>query len=87
VVTITVIEQPLQISFNDEPGHQESSPQNPSTVATLISATAIGGIRVIESRLQITASIQNLISTITCRINSEGSTYKKGSNMHVHVKV
>ena len=66
------IDQVLQISFYDDPEHQESSPQNPSTVATLVSATANGGVIVIVSQLRIIASIQNPSCSITCQIDNDG---------------
>jgi hypothetical protein len=66
------IDQPLQIGFHDEPGHQEPSLQHPSTVATLVNATTNGGVMVIESQLQITASRQNPISNVSCQINNHG---------------
>ena len=66
------LDQPLQISFHDELGHQEPSRQNPSAVATLVNATMNGGVMVIESQLQITASMQNSISSVSCQIKSNG---------------
>ena len=66
------LDQPLQISFHDELGHQESSPQNPSTVATLVDATTNGGVTVIVSQLQITASMQNSISNVSCQMDNNG---------------
>ena len=66
------IEGILQVSFHDPLGSTDSNPQNPSTVATLINATSNGGVIVIESRLRITASMQNSISSVSCQINSIG---------------
>ena len=63
-------DQVLHISFYDEPGQQEFSPQYPTTVATLVSATANGGVIVIVSRLQIIA--QNPSYSITCQIDDNG---------------
>ena len=62
----------LPIVFDDDPGVSHSNQQNPSTVATLINATSNGGVMVIKSQLQITASMQNPNSSISCRINSHG---------------
>ena len=66
------IDDVLQVGFHDGPGFTEYSLRNPSTVATLISATTNDELTVIESRLQITASVQNPISNVSCRINSHG---------------
>jgi hypothetical protein len=66
------IDQPLQIGFHDEPGHQEPSLQHPSTVATLVNATTNGGVIVIESQLRITASIQYPNSSVSCQIDDKG---------------
>ena len=66
------LDQPLQISFHDELGHREPSRQNPSTVATLVDATTNGGVMMIESQLQIIASMQDPICSISCQINSNG---------------
>ena len=66
------IDDVLQVGFHDGLGFTEYSLRNPSTVATLISATTNGGVMVIESRLQIIASMQNPISNVSCRINSHG---------------
>lgn len=63
----------LQISFHDHHGFTESNLQIPSTVATLINTTSNGGVMVIESRLRITASMQNPNSSVSCQINSNGT--------------
>ena len=71
----------LQVGFYDCVGFTISSQRTPSTVATLINATANGGVMVIESHLQITASRQNPIANVSCRINNNGpvntTTFRK----------
>ena len=62
----------LQIGFHDGPGFTDSNQQNPSTVATLINTASSGGVMVIESRLQIIASMQNPKSNVSCHVNSHG---------------
>ena len=63
----------LQVGFNNSIGFTVPSQHTPSTVATLINATTNGGVMMIESRLQITASRQNPIANVSCRINNNGS--------------
>ena len=80
----------LQIGFHDGPGFTDSNQQNPSTVATLINTTSNGGVMVIESRLQIIASMQNPISSVSCHINSHGPmntiTFRK-ERLTINIKV
>ena len=71
----------LQVGFYDDIGFMIPSQHTPSTVATLINATTNGGVMMIESRLQITASRQNPIANVSCRINNDGpvntTTFRK----------
>ena len=66
------IDGSLQVGFYDGPGYTVFSHQTPSTVATLINATTNGGVMMIESRLQITASRQNPIANVSCHISNDG---------------
>ena len=62
----------LQFSSVHNPGGTETSPANPTTVATLISATTDSGVTEIVSELQITASVQYPNSSVICQINGNG---------------
>ena len=63
----------LRLSFVDPPGHTESSQLVDGTVASLVSVTDVNGDTVIESELQIMASLAtSLSSAVTCTNNGLG---------------
>ena len=64
----------LQFSSTHSPGRTEPSSINPTTVATLTSATteAVTGVTEIISELRIIASIQHSSSSVTCQVNGIG---------------
>ena len=71
------IDDRLQLASVDSPGHTESNPSNPTTFATLISATTDDeGVVVIVSQLQIMASSQYPFSesAVTCHAGDMQNT-------------
>ena len=64
----------LQFSSVHNPGGTETSPINPATVATLISATTESVTEVTEiiSELRIVASVQRPNSSVACQVNGIG---------------
>ena len=64
----------LRVTFVDSPGHTERSPLVDGTVASLVSSTTVNGETIIESELQITASLATSVSSaVTCTNNGGGA--------------
>ena len=62
----------LQQASADQPGQTASNSRNPTTVSTLISTTRSGGVTTTISELQLTASSQFPISSVSCENNGGG---------------
>jgi hypothetical protein len=65
----------LQVASFQDLGHTATSPVNPNTVATLTSVTTDPdtGVTEVVSLLRITASAQHPTSSISCRLDNQGT--------------
>jgi hypothetical protein len=77
----------LQVASFQDLGHTTNSPVNPNTVATLTSVTtdADTGVTEVVSRIRITASAQHPTSSVSCRLDNQGTpstiTFSKADNV------
>lgn len=78
----------LQLASADPAGQTASNSRNPTTVATLINTTRIGGVTTTISELQLTASSQLFTSNVSCGVNGQGpfntTLFRKAAIRYMH---